>query len=165
MLTDWAICNENIMGINNIIEKISAVLGESLLNLVQKSGNRVYIKIPPEAVMETSRLMFETLGARFQIATGVDTREGIEVMYHWALDCEGLVVTIRTVVGHDKPALDSIASICVAAEWIEREMWELLGIHFRGHPDLRHLLLDDNWPEGNYPLRHNFRQDSDEVTP
>jgi len=153
------------MGIDDIIRNISTGLGDSLLSLEQKSGARVYINIPPEAVREASRLMLETLGARFQIATGVDTREGIEVMYHWAMDVDGLVVTLRTVVGHEKPELDSIAPFCVAAEWIEREMWELLGIHFRNHPDLRHLLLDDSWPEGKYPLRHDYQKSGDEVTP
>jgi len=153
------------MAINNTITKIRAGLGDKLLSLEQKSDKRIYVDIPPELVRETSRLMLESLAARFQIATGVDTRKGIEVMYHWALDADDLVVTIRTVVGHVKPELDSIALFCLAAEWIEREMWELLGIHFRDHPDLRHLLLDDNWPEGNYPLRHNFQQDSEGVMP
>jgi Ni,Fe-hydrogenase III component G len=152
------------MGIDNIITKIRAGLGDKLLSLGQKTDKRVYINISPEMVRETSRLMLETLGARFQIATGVDTREGIEVMYHWALDGDSLVVTIRTVVDHEKPELDSIALFCVAAEWIEREMWELLGIHFRDHPDMRHLLLSDDWPEGKYPLRHDYQR-SDEVTP
>jgi NADH-quinone oxidoreductase subunit C len=55
--------------------------------------------------------------------------------------------------------------MCPAAEWIEREMWELLGIKFLGHPDLRHLLLSDDWPEDNFPLRRNHAAGSDEVTP
>ena len=50
-----------------------------------------------------------------------------------------------------------MALLCPAAEWIEREMWELLGIDFKNHPDMRHLLLDDDWPEGNYPLRRSVR--------
>ncbi len=36
-------------------------------------------------------------------------------------------------------------------------MWELLGIRFRNHPDLRHLLLGDDWPEGKYPLRRDYQ--------
>ena len=152
------------MGIDSIITKIKEGLGDNMLSLEQKSTRRVYINIPPEAVRKASRLMLETMAARFQIATGVDTRDGIEVMYHWALDGDGLVVTIRTVVGHEKPELDSIALFCVAAEWIEREMWELLGIHFLDHPDMRHLLLSDDWPEGKYPLRHDYQR-SDEVAP
>ena len=137
------------------VERIIMGLGERVLDLQRKSARRVYIDIAPESVVEASRLMFEREGARLQIATGVDTPAGIEVMYHWALDGEDCVVTIRVTVEHEAPALDSLAVMCPAAEWIEREMWELLGIEFRGHPDMRHLLLDDSWPEGNYPLRKN----------
>ncbi|MGB5487465.1 MAG: NADH-quinone oxidoreductase subunit C, partial [Lysobacterales bacterium] len=72
----------------------------------------------------------------------------------------GIVITLRVLVDHDSPELDSIAPMYPAAEWIEREIWELLGIHFKGHPDMRHLLLADDWPEGNYPMRRNH-----EVTP
>ena len=84
------------MSVDTIIDKISTELGEDLLKLERKSERRVYIDMAPEALKEASRLMFEDLGARFQIATGVDTREGIEVMYHWALDGMDCVVTLRT---------------------------------------------------------------------
>lgn len=135
------------------VDRICGALGDHLLACHRKSAQRVYIDIPPDYVTEASALMFEEIGARLQIATGVDTAAGIEVLYHWALDREGCVVTFRTVVDRAEPVLDSIAGVCPAAEWIEREMWELLGVDFRGHPDLRHLLLDDHWPQGDYPLR------------
>jgi len=67
-----------------------------------------------------------------------------------------LMFTVRTKLDRDKPALESIAGICKGAEWIEREMWELLGITFKNHPDMRHLLLADDWPEGKYPLRRDY---------
>jgi Ni,Fe-hydrogenase III component G len=154
------------MNVDHIITKISTELGDRLLELDRKSGHRVYFNIAPETVKAASQMMLEDVGARFQIATGVDIREGIEVLYHWALDGKGLIVTMRTLLGHEAPELDSIAVICPAAEWIEREMWELLGIHFRGHPDLRHLLLADDWPQDNYPLRRNHPLPGDgEATP
>ena len=137
------------------VERIIEALGERALELVRKSERRFYIDIAPETVVDASRLMLEEMGARLQTATGIDTPAGIEVMYHWALDSEDCVVTLRVTVDREAPALDSIAVMYPAAEWIEREMWELLGIEFKGHPDLRHLLLDDNWPEGNYPLRRS----------
>ena len=137
----------------NTVDRIRGALGEHLLKFEQKSEHRVYIDIAPETVLEAGSLMFEEIGARLQIATGVDTQNGIEVMYHWALDEEDCLVTVRTTVAHETPLLSSIANFCPAAEWIEREIWELLGIEFVGHPDLRHLLLDDDWPEGNFPLR------------
>jgi len=148
------------MPIDDIIDRIAAALGERILATARNSDRRVYLDVAPDTVTDASRVLYEDLGARFQIATGVDTRAGIEVMYHWALDGDDCLVTIRTLLEHENPAVDSIALLCPAAEWIEREMWELLGIDFRGHPDLRHLLLDDSWPEGDYPLRRGH-----EVTP
>lgn len=143
------------MGIDDFTHQISTGLGEGVRGIERKSDRRAWIDIAPEAVTDASLLLFEGLGARFQIATGVDTRAGIEVMYHWALDGDDCLLTLRTLLDGAEPAVDSIAGLCPAAEWIEREMWELLGIEFRGHPDLRHLLLDDDWPEGDYPLRRH----------
>jgi NADH-quinone oxidoreductase subunit C len=55
-----------------------------------------------------------------------------------------------------QPEIDSITPIFPGAEWIEREMWEMLGINFSGHPNLKRLLLADDWPEGKYPLRQDY---------
>jgi Ni,Fe-hydrogenase III component G len=150
--------NTNEVHAADTVNRIRGALGAHVLSYEVKSARRMYIDIAPETVGEAGSLMFEEIGARLQIATGVDTRRGIEVMYHWALDEEDCVVTIRTLVDHENPELESIATLCPAAEWIEREIWELLGVEFRDHPDLRHLLLDDSWPEGNYPLRHDYRR-------
>ncbi|NNJ64776.1 MAG: NADH-quinone oxidoreductase subunit C [Xanthomonadales bacterium] len=135
------------------INQVRGALAEHLLGFEHKSDRRVFLEIAPETVQEAASVMFEELGARLQIMTGVDTPVGIEVMYHWALDEDDCVVTVRVTVPREQPLLNSIAGFCPAAEWIEREIWELLGVEFPGHPDLRHLLLDDDWPEGNYPLR------------
>ncbi len=135
------------------VRRIRDALGEAIINYEQKSDRRVYIDIAPDAVLDAGRVMFLEVGARLQIATGVDTRQGIEVMYHWALDGEDCLVTVRVLTPHERPELESIADFCPAAEWIEREIWELLGINFLNHPDLRHLLLSDDWPVGNHPLR------------
>ena len=143
------------MGIDDTITKISSELGDRVLGIDRQSDQRVYLEIAPETVLAASQLMYQELGARFQIATGVDVREGFEIMYHWVLDAEGLIITMRIMLDHEKPEVDSIAPMLPAADWIEREMWELLGINFLGHPDLRHLLLADDWPEDNFPLRRN----------
>ena len=139
------------------LDRLKAALGDRLIAVYEKSRKRVYVEIAAEDVTKTSRVMLDDLGARLQIATGVDTPTAIEVMYHWAFDRLGCVVTIRTRLDRQNPEIESIAPFCPAAEWIEREMWELLGIRFRNHPDLRHLLLSDDWPEGKYPLRRDYR--------
>ncbi|MFH0952804.1 MAG: NADH-quinone oxidoreductase subunit C [Verrucomicrobiota bacterium] len=139
-----------------IITRIRDRLGGKIVDFFEKSRKRIYLEVKPEDIPETTRLMFKDLGARFQIATGLDTPTAIEILYHWAFDRLGFVVTVRTKLGRQNPEIDSVASICIGTEWIEREMWELLGIKFRNHPDLRHLLLSDEWPEGKYPLRRDY---------
>jgi Ni,Fe-hydrogenase III component G len=140
----------------DIILRIKEKLGGKILQWTDKSPRRVYIEVQPEDIPETSRYLFRDLEARLSIATGADTPEAIEILYHWAFDQCGLFFTVRTKLNRDKPEIESIAPICKGAEWIEREMWELLGITFRNHPDVRHLLLADDWPEGKYPLRRDY---------
>lgn len=141
-----------------ILSEIKRKLGDKIVDFFEKSPNRYYIEIRPEDVPDTTRLIFKDLGARFQIASGVDTPSAIEILYHWAFDSLDFVVTVRTKLDRDKPEIESVASVCTGTEWIEREMWELLGITFKNHPDMRHLLLDD-WPDGKYPLRRDYQRD------
>ena len=132
-------------------------LGERARAFEVRSERRVFVEVAAADVPPTTRLLFENLGARFQTASGVDTPSGFEIVYHWAFDRLGLVVSVRTLLPREEPEIESIAPICRAAEWIEREMWELLGVRFRNHPDMRHLLLSEDWPKGQYPLRRDYR--------
>ena len=130
-------------------------LGDRVRHWEQPSAIRVYFEVAPEHVPDATRLLCEKLGARLQTASGIDGPDTIELLYHWALDGPGVLIMIRTRVERARPELASITPLCPAAEWIERELHELLGIQFRDHPDPRPLLLAEDWPEGNYPLRRD----------
>lgn len=146
------------MNRDQILDDVRRKLGGKALQVVEKSPLRVYVDVQPGDVPEATRLLFRGLGARLQIATGVDTPAAIEILYHWAFDRQGFVLTVRTHLDRQNPEIESVANICKGAEWIEREIWELLGVRFRNHPDLRHLLLSDDWPEGKYPLRRDYKK-------
>lgn len=67
-------------------------------------------------------------------------------------------VTIKTLLpatGDKCPGIDTISIVWPSALWFEREIIELFGIIFNGHPDPRHLILDDDWDEG-YPMRRGW---------
>ena len=67
-------------------------------------------------------------------------------------------ITIKTLLpakDDDSPIVGTISGVWPSAEWFEREMAELFGIVFQGHPDPRRLLLDDDWDEG-YPMRRGW---------
>jgi len=139
----------------DVVSRIKEKFSENIVSFHEHSLRRVYIDFKPEDIPAVTQFIFKTLGCRFVIATGIDTRAGIEILYHFSNDKDGKMVTLRTLLTDKKhPEIESITPIIRGAEWIEREMWELLGINFKKHPNLKHLLLIDEWPEGDYPLRH-----------
>ena len=106
--------------------------------------------------MEFSRYIFEELGARFIIASGVDTpRGGIEVLYHFDFYQLPQVFSLRVFLKKPKCEVESLAPYIKGTEWIEREIAELLGVTVKNHPNMIHLLLPNDWPKGKYPLRRD----------
>ncbi|MDI6794068.1 MAG: NADH-quinone oxidoreductase subunit C [bacterium] len=126
---------------------------KTMVKFDQRSAKRIYIEFRPIDVPEAVRYLTSTLRARFVIMSGVDIPEGIELLYHLSFDGFGKIVTLRTRVNKDSPQIESIAPIIEAASWIEREIAELLGVEFIGHPHPGRLLLAEDWLEGCYPLR------------
>lgn len=141
-----------------LISKIKADLGDKILTWHDKSSKRIYIDIKPSDIVSIAKYFHEDIKARFNIASGIDTPNGFEILYHFSPDKFGIIVSLRVLIpDKTNPQIDSIVPVLKGAEWIEREMWELLGINFKGHPNLKHLLLMDEWPEGQYPLRRDYK--------
>jgi Ni,Fe-hydrogenase III component G len=142
----------------DILKDLKQRFKDDIIDLFDKSPKRVYIEIKPESIRRVSSYIFKDLKARFNIASGVDTRSHIEILYHFSLEYINLLISLRVKLDRKKPSIDSLATIFRGANWIEREMNELLGIEFRGHPDMRRLLLADEWPKGVYPLRADYEE-------
>jgi len=141
-----------------ILRDLQGRFKEDILELFDKSPKRVYIEIKPESVIKVATYIFRDLGARFNIASGLDTRYHIEILYHFIIEDINLLISLRVKLPRSKPEIDSLAPHIEATNWIEREMHELLGINFKGHPDLRKLLLPEDWPKGVYPLRQDYKE-------
>lgn len=139
-----------------LVTKIEEKLAGKVVSSRRDIPNRMYVHIEGENLPEAVRLLFDELSGRYVILTGVDTPVGVEVLYHFSFDRVGLVVTLRVLLDKDKPEIDSITPIVRGAEWIEREIHELLGVEFVGHPNMRRLILAEDWPEGVYPLRRSY---------
>jgi NADH:ubiquinone oxidoreductase subunit C len=138
----------------DIVEEVKETLENKVLKFFKKNDCRYYIDIHPKDIVESAGIMFHDLQCRFAIATGIDTPQGFEILYHFSHDKTGKMFTLRVLIqGKSYPEIDSITPVIRGAEWIEREIYEMLGIKFRNHPNLKRLLLADDWPEGIYPLR------------
>lgn len=143
----------------DILKDLTTRFKEDIIDLFDKSSKRVYIEIKPKSLVKMATYIFKDLKARFNIASGVDTRYHIEILYHFTVEDINLLISLRVKLDKTKKLeIDSLAPAFKAANWIEREIHELLGINFKGHPDLRRLLLSDDWPEGVYPLRNDYKE-------
>ena len=141
-----------------VLNDIQDKFREDILDFYDKSPKRVYIEIKPDALVAAATDIFRDLSARFHIASGIDGRTHVEILYHFSIETMNLLISLRVKLDKSNPRVDSLANVIKGANWIEREMHELLGIDFPGHPDLRRLLLAKEWPEGVYPLRRDYQE-------
>jgi len=139
--------------LNNKISEIK----DKLTAFEQPFDNRIYLTCEAQNSYDVSKFLFEDIGCRFVIATGIDSDDCFEVLYHYSYDQTGCVVTIKAIIrDRENPAIESIAPFLPGAEWIEREIHDIFGIEFKNHPDMRRLILADDWPEGLYPMRKDL---------
>jgi NADH-quinone oxidoreductase subunit C len=123
----------------------------------EHNPRRLYIKIPRGRLTDAARYLHRERGMRLSICTGIDTRDGFEVLYHFSEDSTGTLYTLKVLAPKDDPRIESQAPWFPATNWIEREMHELLGIEFPGHPNLIPLLTSDtNWDKDRFPLRRDY---------
>jgi Ni,Fe-hydrogenase III component G len=146
-----------------LLKDIQERYKDDIIDFFDKSQKRVYIEIKPESLVKVASYIFKDLGARLNIASGVDTPTNIEILYHFSIeyldpDFLNVIISLRVKLDKKKPTVESLAPVFKGANWIEREMYDILGINFEGHPDLRKLLLPDEWPEGVYPLRKDYKE-------
>src|SRR5258708_26753961 len=82
--------------------------------------------------------------------SGVDMLDHLETIYHVYAPSRKSLLQFRVRISTREPELDSVTSVWPGANWLEREVYDLFGIRFRGHPYLRRILLDDDFD--GYPL-------------
>ncbi|MDH7599764.1 MAG: NADH-quinone oxidoreductase subunit C [Sedimentisphaerales bacterium] len=140
------------------VEQMLRPVAEKVRSIRAARDRRWFVDCPVQYVVPVCRFLFEQVRLRFVISTGVDAEGCFEVLHHFCHDGSGSFVTVRVCIpDRSDPHLDSIAPFMPTAEWIEREIQDLLGIRFDGHPNPKRLILADDWPEGVYPLRKDFK--------
>ena len=113
------------------------------------------VDLPPSALLEAMRSLRDAHGYRYYVlGTAIDRETTFEVVHAVRSLDTGDTLFVRVAVPKDAAWVDSIAFVYAGAEWQERELWDLFGISFRAHPDLRRILMPDEY-EG-HPLRKSF---------
>ena len=124
--------------------------------------DRQYLEVlvSPEEYHNTALQLKQNPGLAFDYLfdlAGVDLPECFMVVCHIESTSHrhAIVLKVKTA-GREDPRIDTISDVWAAAEFHEREVYDLMGVRFTSHPDLRRLFLDDNW---GFPLRKDYRDD------
>ena len=142
------------------LEKLRAVVPE--MKVYEHNPRRLYLLIPREKLTAACRCLHLECGMRLSICTALDTREGFEVLYHFSEDSTGTLYNLKVLAPKDDPKLDSQANWFPSTDWIEREMCELFGIEFPGHPNMQPFLTSDtDWDPTKFPLRRDYERRAD----
>jgi NADH-quinone oxidoreductase subunit C len=118
-------------------------------------GNLVLVWAKPDdltVVLTTAR---ETLGIlHLSFITVVDKQGSFELTYE-LLDLRGAQVRVKTIIEGEEPVIDTVTGVYPTANWHEREAYDMFGVAFRGHPDLRRLYM---WQDhfDHHPLLKSF---------
>ncbi len=87
--------------------------------------------------------------------TCVDWKTHLTMVYHLTSTRHRHTIVIKSKLDRNKPEISTVSDIWRTAEFHEREAYEMFGVHFQNHPDLRLLILPDGW-EGRNPMRKDF---------
>lgn len=116
-----------------------------------------FATIPPAAVVEACRFLRDDPDLRFDYCacvTGVDDTKDFWVVYHLYSIPKNHRAVLKVRLDRKEPVVASVVGVWKGADWHERETYDLYGIKFEGHPDLRRILLPEDWP--GYPLRKDY---------
>ncbi len=114
--------------------------------------------IDPAAILEVSRFIHDDERLKMdhlELLGGVDYKDRIEVVYVVNSLTYGHRYTLKCRLPRDNPRIQTVESVWKVANWHEREAYDMFGIVFEGHGDLRRILCPDDWD--GYPLRKDYR--------
>jgi len=118
-----------------------------------------FIRVEPAAIVEVCRFLHDEPDLQFDALSnesGVDykAKGAIEVVYHLYSYPHRHSIVLKVSTPRDNPVVPTVETVWKAANWLEREIYDLLGVTFAGHSDLRRLLMPEDWI--GYPLRKDF---------
>jgi NADH-quinone oxidoreductase subunit C len=149
------------MILEEVCTKLQAQFGDAVSALSTTKGDR-FVVVQADKIVAVCQFLKSTPGLEFdycQDITAIDwpARNRIEVVYHLysLVHKHGLV--LKTEADRAAPSTATVEGVWKAATWLEREIYDLFGVNFVGHSDLRRILLPDDWV--GFPLRKDYKED------
>jgi Ni,Fe-hydrogenase III component G len=143
------------MTVEAIIQKINSEIKDKVQEVSQPAPLRINIKVDRTQLLAVLQYLKEQLGyTHLATISGNDLGENFEVVYHMASNLA--TVNVRILTPRSAPKIPSTCSVIPGAILYERELQDMFGLVVENIPDPRPLLLADDWPAGEYPLRKDW---------
>lgn len=142
------------------IAALRARFGDAVLHGEIVAGDEPVVFLEPARIREILQWLKENPEQAYNYlsdVTAVDYGGGrpLVVVYQLFSIPNRQHLRVKAELPLDGLEIDSVVPLWQSANWLEREVWDLFGIRFRGHPDLRRILMPENYAEG-HPLRKDF---------
>ncbi|MBS7650221.1 MAG: NADH-quinone oxidoreductase subunit C [Candidatus Bathyarchaeia archaeon] len=139
-----------------IASEVKSLLGENLLEVKIPRPRRLFLKVSREAYKQAAKHLIQNMNINHvSTITAADSGKEMDVMAY--LFGRGVEVTLKATVPKEDPKIPTLTDIVPGATFYEREVFDLFGIVFEGHPNLERLILPEDWPAGVYPLRKEYK--------
>jgi NADH-quinone oxidoreductase subunit C len=153
-VTQLANANANV-----VVEQLKAWNAQAVSQVVEYRGETTIV-VPRELLRATAQQCRDNPALKFNLLSDVTCVDRFPIEPRFELNYELVSISrrdrvrLRTRVSAQNPVVDSLVPVWGGANWLEREVFDLFGIRFEGHPDLRRILLPEEF-EGD-PLRRDF---------
>lgn len=148
------------MQFNEIVSQLKSTFGESNIISTQETGLMPFVIVKSDIIKELSMYLFKSENLYFDLLeciTGIDNgtdANTMELVYNLYSIPYNHKLCLKVILNREKPEAETVSTVWRSADWHEREAFDLLGINFTNHPDLRRILLPSDW-EG-HPLRKDY---------
>jgi NADH-quinone oxidoreductase subunit C len=142
------------------IEALKGAFGDAILHWEWVAGDEPVVFVVPGKIRAILQWLKESPEQAYNFlsdVTAVDYggERPLQVVYQLFSIPNRQHLRVKAELPLDGLSIDSVVPLWQAANWLEREVWDLFGIRFEGHPDLRRILMPENYAEG-HPLRKDF---------
>lgn len=147
----------------DLVNRLKTRFPEAIRRSKIEGKHRITINFDKDKLLDLAQFTRDELGFdHVKGVAGVDdpTHKKIEVLYFGGAlskpELEDLILVLQTELARDNPTIASVVSVWESAHFHERETFEMFGVKFEGHPDLRKLLTLDNW-DGPPPMLKDIK--------
>ncbi len=142
--------------LKEVYERIKTKFPSGVAEIVECPGDP-YCVLKRESLVEVCRWLRDDPELRFDLLSsvgGTDDTKRFRVVYHLFSIPKNHRAVLKVEADRKDPSVPSVSGVWKTADWHERETYDMYGIVFEGHPDLRRILLPEDWP--GWPLRKDY---------